>query len=405
MKLSLPKPRDWQKKALTKWIIGDFKGTVKGATGIGKSVLAYMSIYYMLKEAKNFKVMLVVHTTHLQSQHKENLIEYGLEEKDIGLVGDGFQEWSKPITIAVVNSIRFDILKNKHYHLLILDEVHHYFPEINSTFLRAGKFDKILALSATPERDDKLHLEFFKIFPVIFEYNQEDAIKDGLLAPYKIINIGTTLLSREEKQYLMYDNIVSNLFPNYSYSIENIKHALTNRDYNASKLMRAITKRRQIIQNSLSKVLVATHIVVKELIYLNSKIIIFNEFINAVDMLEKRLQHHNINVGVYHSKLKKKERKEILDKFRNDKFRVLIGVKCLDEGLDVPDANIAIIVGGSSSKRQQIQRIGRVLRKRGNKEATVYQIYIKDYKDVKSKDIDWIRSRMRGIKNVSVEWR
>lgn len=69
-----------------------------------------------------------------------------------------------------------------------------------------------------------------------------------------------------------------------------------------------------------------------------------------------------------------RERKEILDKFRNGKYRFLVSSEALNEGVDVPAANVGIIVSGTASPVRHLQRLGRLLRKKGNQKAMLYEI-------------------------------
>src|SRR5690606_37177791 len=69
-----------------------------------------------------------------------------------------------------------------------------------------------------------------------------------------------------------------------------------------------------------------------------------------------------------------KERSSILEKFRRGKYRAVVTSKVLDEGIDVPEANIGIIASGTGSKLAYIQRLGRILRKKEGKEAILYEI-------------------------------
>jgi superfamily II DNA or RNA helicase len=68
------------------------------------------------------------------------------------------------------------------------------------------------------------------------------------------------------------------------------------------------------------------------------------------------------------------ERKAILDGFRAGLYRAIVTSKVLNEGVDVPEAKIAVVLGGSASAREYIQRLGRVLRKQGNTEAILYEV-------------------------------
>jgi superfamily II DNA or RNA helicase len=77
------------------------------------------------------------------------------------------------------------------------------------------------------------------------------------------------------------------------------------------------------------------------------------------------------------------ERKEILEKFRAGKYRAIVTTKVLNEGIDVPEAKIAVILGGSASDREYVQRLGRVLRKQGNAEAILYEVIARNTADEK----------------------
>jgi len=71
---------------------------------------------------------------------------------------------------------------------------------------------------------------------------------------------------------------------------------------------------------------------------------------------------------------KARERKAILDGFRNGTYRAIVTSKVLNEGVDLPEAKVAIVLGGSSSAREYVQRLGRILRKRENKTAVLYEV-------------------------------
>jgi len=75
---------------------------------------------------------------------------------------------------------------------------------------------------------------------------------------------------------------------------------------------------------------------------------------------------------------KVKERKAFLDAFRAGDYRILVTSKVLNEGVDVPEANVAIVVSGSGSIREHVQRLGRVLRARPGKRATLYELIARD---------------------------
>ncbi|MDD2777890.1 MAG: helicase-related protein [Methanocellales archaeon] len=86
------------------------------------------------------------------------------------------------------------------------------------------------------------------------------------------------------------------------------------------------------------------------------------------------------------------ERTEILDNFRSDKYRVIVTSKVLDEGIDVPEANVAVVLSGSGSSREFIQRLGRILRKKEGKNAIMYEVVSR-----KTSEVGTSRKRRIGL--------
>lgn len=110
------------------------------------------------------------------------------------------------------------------------------------------------------------------------------------------------------------------------------------------------------------------------------KIIVFGERIHQADELYALLQKQFPGrVGRYHSQMGQQANRNALSRFRDGSIRILIACKAIDEGLDVPEASIGIILSGTSMQRQRIQRLGRILRKSGKKEyASLYYLHLTD---------------------------
>lgn len=87
------------------------------------------------------------------------------------------------------------------------------------------------------------------------------------------------------------------------------------------------------------------------------------------------------------------ERKAILDGFRAGLYRAIVTSKVLNEGVDVPEAKVAVVLGGSASAREYVQRLGRVLRKRGNAQAILYEVIARNTVDERI-----ARQRQAGVK-------
>jgi len=82
------------------------------------------------------------------------------------------------------------------------------------------------------------------------------------------------------------------------------------------------------------------------------------------------------------SHTRKRERLTVLDGFARGVFPVLVANRVLDEGVDVPEAKVAVVIGGQGSTRQAKQRLGRILRKTGNVRATLYEVVCENTKEV-----------------------
>jgi superfamily II DNA or RNA helicase len=83
-------------------------------------------------------------------------------------------------------------------------------------------------------------------------------------------------------------------------------------------------------------------------------------------------------VPVITHETKAAERKHILESFQDGAYRVIVTSRVLNEGVDVPEAKVAIVLGGTSSAREYIQRLGRVLRKVGNRQAVLYDVFVRN---------------------------
>ena len=111
---------------------------------------------------------------------------------------------------------------------------------------------------------------------------------------------------------------------------------------------------------------------------IQDKILIFGERIRQAEALYARLRDlYPGKVARYHSKLGPQANKNALERFRSGDIRILIACKAIDEGVDVPDAAVGIILSGTSTQRQRIQRLGRIIRKKEGKEnAILYYLHI-----------------------------
>jgi superfamily II DNA or RNA helicase len=269
------------------------------------------------------------------------------------------------------------------YDILILDEAHRFLSDMNVKFLENNKFEQILGLSATITREDERTYDRFNL-KTIYDYTQADAIKNKDLCEYNLINVGVDLTEAEQKQYKANDEIIKALVPKFKDNIFSGKWSPEK-----TKLRKAINARKSILYGAENKVNRTVRIIEENA---GGKIIVFSEYIYTVNELQKALKEKGIESMVYHSKSKSSDRKIVIEDFRDGKCNVMLSVRALDEGFDMIETNIGIILAGNKTARQIIQRIGRILRYK-DEPAKIYQLFTRSTVETK-----WLMERLGFIK-------
>lgn len=390
----------WQKECMEEWKRKG-KGIVKVVTGAGKTILALEAIKRIKNEEDNVKFFIVVPTTALLFQWEEAIRDHlrGIEIDNIGRFYS--TEWGNyekdTIQIYVINSAREylpgynDLLRIKGYKtFLIADECHRYGSEKNSMIFNTT-YDWYLGISAVPERTGDWGFEEIlvpNLGEVIYEYTYADALKDGIIPPFTLINCAIELEFDEKREY---EYLTTKINKTYGKLLETYPDLPdpSSRDYfrqlnyieqlekdkKISYYKNLLYKRRMLIHNARRRYYALDKILQE--IYKNidfPRIIIFHELIECANKIYKRIRN-KYPVEIYHSKIE--DRMEKLYNFRKGFSDILITCKALEEGLDVPNVNVGIIVASTKSVRQRIQRIGRILRKApGKNYSYIYTIYI-----------------------------
>lgn len=399
-------PYRWQKEAKKVWWENNCKGIVKVVTGAGKTVfsLSLISDLFNLETYKNggLKTIIIVPTTVLLDQWLIELNKrLNIPRNEIGIFYGKEKEklLNKKIIIYVINSARTHLEEHfqRYYRdqdlFLIADECHRYGSKENSKIFNVP-FSYTLGLSATPERYGDYGFEE-KIIPnlgnVIYYYSYSDALKDGIIPPYKISKIKVNLSNDEKAEYDEFtekirkiNNLLTSKYPYLKGSspdrfIKNLKKVYEKTgDKTILNYTSLLNRRKSIIHLSKSKLIALKWLFDKENLY-NDKVLIFHERIEIAEIIWNYLEKRNLNTSLYHSEMKLEKRFESISKFKEGRSNILIACKALDEGFDVPNADTGIIVAGTSSIRQWIQRMGRILRKSPGKEySKIYLIFAED---------------------------
>ncbi len=364
--------REYQLQAVEKWM-DDKRGVVVLPTGSGKTYVALE----IIKELST-PTLVVVPTLALLDQWKEKLKIFG--DYYIGEFS-GRKKELKPITVTTYDSayINIETLGNK-FLLIIFDECHHLPAESYRIIAEMSIAPYRLGLTATYEREDNLHnLLPDLIGGKVFELKAKD-LAGKYLANYSIRRLLIPLTDEERKKYEKSIKVFKEYIESNNIRIEDIEDfrkiiMRTKVDEKAYEALRSWDNARKIAFNSKNKLKK-----LKELLeeHKNDKIIIFTRYNNLVYAISKIF----LIPAITH-KTDKNERKYILDGFKKGKFRAIVSSQVLDEGIDVPDANVGIIVSGTGSSREFVQRLGRILRPAAGKDkAILYELISKETKEL-----------------------
>jgi len=310
----------------------------------------------------------VVPTLALLEQWEERLSIFG----DVGEFS-GKKKELKPITVTTYDSayINAELLGDR-FFFLIFDECHHLPSEAYRNIAQMSAAPYRLGLTASPERVDELH----ELLPelvggIIYEKTPEELV-GRYLAPYEVVKIHVPLSGREKelykRHYEKFKSYVESRKIRFR-SLEDFQRIVmrTGSDENAFKALRALEQARKIAFNSTKKIEKLRMILEK---HRGEKIIIFTRHNDLVYAISKKF----LIPGITH-KTDKAERREILKKFRKGEYKAIVSSQVLDEGIDVPDASVGVIISGTGSSREFIQRLGRILRPAPGKErAILYEL-------------------------------
>lgn len=356
--------RDYQSEAVQSWEEAGFRGIVVLPTGAGKTIMAIKAM-----ERLEAATLVVVPTIVLMEQWRGTLADaFGVE---IGALGGGSRD-VKPITVSTYDSaaLRARELGDR-FALIVFDEVHHLpapsYAGIAINYLAPYR----LGLTATLGRDEGV-LEVLGglVGPVVYEKGVEE-LAGKHLSEYTIRTVNVPLSPAEKLEYDRQFAVYKGFLQRRGLRIRSTRDYLlfvkrSGVDPEARRALMARNAAMDVALNSRSK-----EEYLRSLLVANpeEKAIIFTRHNKLVYRISRSL----LIPAITHQTVKE-EREEILDRFRRGVYRRIITSQVLDEGIDVPDASLAVILSGTGSSREFIQRLGRVLRKKEGKQATLYEL-------------------------------
>ena len=357
--------RDYQRAALDAWIDSNRRGVLELPTGAGKTVIALAAI-----ADTGRPTLIIVPTIDLLDQWQRELeTEFDVP---IGRLGGGEQR-VEDVTVSTYDSayLRADELGDR-FGLVVFDEVHHLGAEGYQDIARLLAAPDRLGLTATFERPDGAHEAIRDLVgPRVYQLDVDDLAGDHL-APYEIRRIEVELTADEraaydEAQGTFVDYVRSSniSFSSGSDYLQLVKRSGT--DPAAREALLAKQRARELMMNAANKRHQLARILDR---HRDDRIIVFTAHTELVYRLSERFLLPAIT-----NETGAAERREILQRFREGTYSRIVAANVLDEGVDVPDANVAVVLSGNGSEREFTQRLGRILRpKADGGRAVLYEL-------------------------------
>lgn len=366
--------RDYQKEALTQWL-RDKRGVIVLPTGSGKTLIALKAM-----EAVNCSTLIVVPTLDLVDQWKETLIECAQYDIEPGEY-TGRRKLLKAVTVTTYDSayINAETLGNK-FKALIFDEVHHLPSEGYRHIAEMCASPYRLGLTATYQREDGLHYILPRLVGgKVYEVKTQELAGEHL-SEYEIQKIKVEMLSEEQETYEKNIDIFRNYIRTNHIHMrkpEDFQKVVYRSGYDprAWRAVKARNEARKIAYNSKSKLEELQRLLQ---LHKNDRIIIFTRYNDLVYIISSQFF-----IPCITHKTDKKERAEILKRFKSGVYTAIVSSQVLDEGIDVPEANIGIILSGTGSLREYTQRLGRILRPT-EKKAILYEVISKGTAEIRT---------------------
>lgn len=372
----------WQVEALDAWRGQGGRGVVEAVTGTGKTMVGIAAAAEEL--ARGGQVCVLVPTTDLLVQWDDALARHLPPGVSVGLLGGGHggDLGHHDVLVAVVNSARAaDLRPRRPGGLLVADECHRYGTDGNQVALDA-RFARRLGLSATYERADEGHLAWLDPYfgDTCFRMGYRRAIADGVAAHFRVALVGVDFDVRERGTYedlgLQLSRARSCLISGFGVPAEPIGVFLqavaglargagdSQATITARRFLGAMQQRRRLLADTPAKAAALDHLV--PALRAAHRAIVFTQTIDSAGRAASGLRHRGLDAEAIHSGLDASARNSVLSRFRSGGLQVVIAPMVLDEGVDVPAADLAVILASSRSRRQMIQRMGRVLRRKAH---------------------------------------
>jgi RNA polymerase primary sigma factor len=368
----------WQAAALSAWRKVGRQGVVEAVTGTGKTMLGLAAAVEAIKSGG--RVQIVVPGVELLEQWNREL-QSRLPGVRVGSLGGGyFSDFDRAqVVVSIVNSAReYDLGVPPPESLLVADECHRYGSEANAVALDE-RFDRRLGLTATYDREDHGLADYLDPYfgGVCFRMGYQRAIIDEVTAHYRVALIPVRFNGFEQEEYdeanraanraqswlIDFAGLPVEPFGEFMKAVVKLSEGGAGEaTRKARSYLSNFARRRDVLANTESKKQKLAELV--PAFRAAERSIVFTQSVDAALDSALILTASGMLTEATHSQLGRAERADVLERFATGRLSVICAPRILDEGVDVPAADLAVLVASSRTRRQMIQRMGRVLRRK-----------------------------------------
>ena len=376
-------PYAHQREALTAWKRAGRQGVVVLPTGAGKTLVAQLAMRDTPRTT-----LICVPTLDLMHQWYAGLLA-AFPDGSVGLLGGGSRDQT-PILVSTYDSaaIHAEDLGNR-YGLLIFDEVHHLPADFTRAIAELNIAPYRLGLTATPQRSDGRERDLDELVgPVVYSKRPEDLGGDAL-APYKEVRITVRLSPAEQAHYDELIALRNRFLAARSIQLGSLdgwkQFILASGSPDGRRAMRAHREAKALAYGTEGKLRVLEEVFAN---HPQERTLVFTDDNAAV----YRVSREFLVPAITHQ-TPVKERHALLENFRGGRYRVLATSRVLNEGVDVPEASVAVVLSGTATEREHVQRLGRILRRAEGKQAVLYEVVTENTSE------EAVSRRRRGLVN------
>lgn len=378
----------WQREALRVWRRKNHRGAIEAVTGAGKTKIGLYAIGEALHEM--MRAVIVVPTGVLMHQW-ETAVHQEFPGVSVGLMGDGRHDTasSYDVVIGIVNSVAKSfssghrpVLDAWFHGLIVADECHRYGADTFSEAL-SDNFEWRLGLTATYERSD--HRDHDVLDPyfggIIYRIWYDRALADRVISPFDVALLPVTLhgasrgkyddltdkIDSRRRELLPYFDVLPATPQEFLDTVLSWADRKTPDPYRwqlARSYVKAWAERRTLLSGAPEKIVILG--VLSDAVRASHGALIFTQTKNSAAQAVAQLQQSGARATAVFSGLSDEERRAGLKEFKDRQIDALAAPRVLDEGVDVPEADLGIILGSNKSRRQMVQRLGRVIRRKSD---------------------------------------